>query len=81
MSKKKTQKQLVLEMLQSGEDVTAMNLFPYGITRLSAYINFLRNDGYKIETEIIEGFSERWGKTSYAKYRLKPHLINDTKAQ
>ena len=58
---------LVLKHLQTGRPLTsweAILLFHH--TRLAAYIEVLKKQGYEIETELIPK-----GRTRYAVYRLK----------
>lgn len=53
--------------LLKGDTITPMiALKDWGCFRLSVYVNRLRNDGYKIKTEIVRTHDG----TQYAKYSL-----------
>lgn len=69
---RKTQKQAVLEWLQTGAGITSMEAFrELGVTRLSAIIFNLRKDGHDIEGESIESVSRFGAKVKFTRYRLK----------
>ena len=67
-----SQKAFILNHLKqygSIEPLTALK--EYGCYRLGARISDLRDDGYKIVTERMEGISKITGnRVSYARYRL-----------
>ena len=68
---KTSQSKVVLQHLQSGEELSQIEATAkYGILRLGAIIFNLRKDGYKITTK-IEHIPNRYGNTSnYAVYKL-----------
>lgn len=61
-----TQKETVLEYMKKHREMTSIQAIKkYGITRLAAHINRLRNDGYKIDTVRVQN-----AKGQHALYRL-----------
>lgn len=66
----KTQKQIVLEILKSGETLTPMDGFELGITRLAAVVFELREDGHDIITETVHAKNRRGRAITYARYSL-----------
>jgi len=72
MKANKTQRQTILEHLQTHCHITAWDaISKYHITRLSEYIRVLRSEGLHIVTENITTTTERYGNTTVAKYKLK----------
>lgn len=69
---RKTQRQAVLEWLQTGAGITSMEAFKeLGATRLSAIIFDLRKRGYNIEAQDVQ-VKNRFGNTvTIARYRLQ----------
>ena len=66
--KRKTQKQLIKEYLQSGRSITPIEaLEMFGSFRLGAIIFTLREEGMPIKTEFV---TNRY-KTKFAKYTLE----------
>ena len=66
--KRKTQKQLIKEYLQSGRSITPIEaLEMFGSFRLCAIIFTLREEGMPIKTEFV---TNRY-KTKFAKYTLE----------
>lgn len=66
--KRKTQKQLIKEYLQSGRSITPIEaLEMFGSFRLGAIIFTLREEGMSIKTEFV---TNRY-KTKFAKYTLE----------
>ena len=66
-----TQKEMVLNHLKEKGKITSMEAFrKYGVTRLSAVIFNLRDDGYDIETEYIKGKNRYREVTHYGEYKL-----------
>lgn len=64
--KKKSQGEIVLEHLQSGQTLTGLEAIDkYHIYRLSSVIERLRKAGYNIETIDMQSENSRYGK-----YRL-----------
>ena len=64
--KKKSQKEMVLEHLESGKSITAMEaLRLYKCFRLADVIFKLKRDGYRIDTEMV-----RENDTIFARYRM-----------
>jgi len=72
--KRKTQKQLIKEYLQSGRSITPIEaLEMFGSFRLGAIIFTLREEGMPIKTEFV---TNRY-KTKFAKYTLEqPVQVN-----
>ena len=70
---KKTQNEVVLGILKSRGFITSMDDYELGITRLSARIYDLRNEGYPITDERVTQASEKWGKVSFCRYSLERH--------
>jgi len=72
--KRKTQKQLIKEYLQSGRSITPIEaLEMLGSFRLGAIIFTLREEGMPIKTEFV---TNRY-KTKFAKYTLEqPVQVN-----
>ena len=69
MRKEESQSMRVLRYLEKGNRLSSFEAFRrFNITRLSAVIWLLRNDGYNIETEMIDTED---GRQSYAEYSLK----------
>lgn len=70
---RKSQKSYILShmrMFGSIEPLTALR--EYGVYRLGARISDLRDDGYSIRTERMEGVSKITGnRVSYARYILE----------
>ncbi|MBO8461791.1 MAG: helix-turn-helix domain-containing protein [Firmicutes bacterium] len=69
---KKTQAERVLEYIKKFGSITTLDAFKdLGVTRLSARIFELRNQGYNLETN-YESRKNRFGETCiYARYTLK----------
>jgi hypothetical protein len=65
-----TQKDLILKMLKKGRVITSRIAFQKGITRLSAIIFRLRNEGHKITSTLVYKKSARFNRVEYAEYRL-----------
>ena len=66
--KRKSQKQKVLEYLEDGNSITAVEAYERGWgMRLASIIKILRNEGYHIRTEML---TNKYG-TNYAKYKLQ----------
>lgn len=65
-----TQNEMVLKFLQENGQITTYDAFKMGITRLSARIYELRQDGYDIKTERRD-YKARDGKRKhYDLYKL-----------
>lgn len=62
--------QVLRHMREHGSISTIEAFFDYGITRLSARIWELRNDGYEIETDMVKVKSEKGAVKSYARYKI-----------
>jgi len=73
-----TQYDRILEMLEAGESLTALDaLREIGCFRLAARIGELREDGHDIISDSYK-YTNRWGETkTIASYRLikKHHLF------
>lgn len=69
---KKTQAERVLEYIKRFGGITTLEAFrDLGVTRLSARIFELRNQGYNLETN-YETRKNRYGEScTYARYKLK----------
>lgn len=66
-----TQKNMVLAHFQEYGTLTSLQAIrEYGITRLSSIIFILREEGYNIETEIIDVVNRFGKKCRVAQYRL-----------
>lgn len=64
-----SQSMKVLRYLERGNKITSYEAFvKFNITRLSAVIWILRNDGYKIESRMVNNGD---GRTNYAEYWLE----------
>lgn len=67
-----SQTKMVLKHLQEHGSITSIDaIYLYGATRLSAIIYNLREDGYNIITETMNGINRYGNPTQYAKYILK----------
>lgn len=67
----KTQNQLVLEYLQNFGSITSLEAYDnLGVTRISARIYDLRNDGHHIEDEYVKVPRRNGETTSVKKYTL-----------
>lgn len=65
-NRKKSQKQLILDYLLDGNEITQLDAFyKFGCFRLGARIADLKKDGYDIKTRIAKG------EKNYAIYRLE----------
>lgn len=64
--------------LRAGLGITSKEAFEaYGVTRLSSIIFDLRQRGYDIDTEMVDG-QDRWGnKVRYARYSMKKNPDDD----
>lgn len=67
----RTQKDIVVDALESGEEVTRYKMLPYGIVRLEHYIWLLRKAGMNIRGN---WHTDREGKR-YKAYRLAPEPL------
>lgn len=66
-----TQKEVILMHLKSYNKITPMvALEEYGVYRLSAVINKLRNDGYNISTTFVPHINRFGTMHKYALYTL-----------
>ena len=66
-----SQKRLVELMLRAGDRVSSMKMFEFGITRLSAIIYKLRNEGLNIKGE-NKTCKNRYGNhCTYTEYYLE----------
>lgn len=64
---KKTQNEKVLELLQAGFKLSAINAMPLiGTMSLNWHVFHLRQKGYKIKTNIIQN-----GMLKYSEYELE----------
>lgn len=67
MKRTESQNAIVKRLLKAGKKLTPLKMLQdYGIYRLAARINSLRNEGMKIETEVVNLYPVR-----FAKYSLK----------
>lgn len=65
---KMTQKERVLNHLERGNNLTQLQaLNRFGCMRLASIVNKLKNEGHKIQTEMV--YNKRNGKT-YASYAM-----------
>lgn len=66
-----TQREKVLKHLKKHKKISPMDAFTkYHITRLAAVIFDLRDDGYEIETDMVNKKNEEGEQVRYAVYRL-----------
>ncbi len=73
MEKRKSQKELILEHLQSGQSLTELEgLIEYGVGHLSGRIRELKLDGYDIVTDRVEVAKKNGGYANIARYSLRP---------
>lgn len=64
-----TQKQRVLDYIEEFGSISSLEAFAdLGITRLSAVIFDLKEEGYRFKTETERGRNRFGEKTSYARY-------------
>ena len=63
--------QVLKHMKEHGSISSIEAFFDYGITRLSARIWELRNNGYEIETDMMKVKSEKGVVKHYARYQIK----------
>ena len=71
MEKPKTRDAIVLDYLQTHIGMTSMDAFDLGITRLSAAIFNLRQEGYSILNVQREETNRYGKKVRFVEYRLK----------
>ena len=75
---KKTQKELVLEYLQTHESITPLEaLIELGAMRLSAIIYDLKKDGYSIITKQKKVKKSNGDYTYVAEYMLESKLLEE----
>ena len=66
-----TQKEMVLNYMKENGSITSMQAFQIGITRLSARVWDLRNDGVKVSARTVK-YKARDGKNKhYDQYFLE----------
>ena len=70
MEKRKTQRDVVKEILTEGKSITSMESFQLGITRLSAIIFDLRKQGMPIVTKQASTITRYGSATTFAVYKL-----------
>lgn len=74
---KRSQISDVIEHLRKYKSITSLEAIElFGATRLSGIIFILREKGFGIETEIVQGKNRYGHSTNYAVYRLTKD-IND----
>jgi hypothetical protein len=62
----------VLAQLERGRSLSQNEAFKeYGITRLAARVNRLRNDGHNIKSALVEAFNRRGELVRIARYWIK----------
>ena len=71
MEKPKTRDGIVLDYLKKHVGMTSMDAYDLGITRLSAAIFNLRQEGYVIHNVNKESTNRYGRKVRYVEYRLK----------
>lgn len=66
------QQQIVLSQLKKRRKsgITALDMVGFGVMRLAARIEELRNQGHVIRTDMEEGINQYGNKTRYGKYVL-----------
>ncbi len=66
-----TQNQQVLEALQSGQTLTQLEaLLQFGVGRLAARIQDLEDEGFRIDSQMIEVIKADGTKTHVARYSM-----------
>lgn len=72
--KEQSQIKAILQHLQSKGNITSMEAIElYGATRLSAIIFCLREHGYNIITQKVDGVNRYGNKMKYARYLYLPN--------
>lgn len=71
MTKAKSQTNIILDHLLNEGGITTMQSYELGITRLSARIYDLKQEGYNIEDEFITVKNRYGQKVSVKKYFIK----------
>jgi len=74
-----TQTQWVLDRLQAGEKLTAMDAMKrYGVARLAARVMDLKDSGYKINKEMVEAINRRGEAVKVARYFMGSSKMKHT---
>lgn len=69
---KQSQRDLILQYLESGNSITQMEAIEmFGCTRLAARINELRDAGYPIKSKMISSKSRYGVPISYCQYSIQ----------
>lgn len=72
MEKKMTHYDRILRHLKDCGSITSITaIYEYGVTRLSAVIYDLRQDGYNIKSENVNSVNRYGDKVHFARYILK----------
>lgn len=70
----KAQTKLILDYMEQHGSITALQAVQdLGVTRLSARIWDLRNDGYKISREMQTSLNRYGDKVTFGVYRIERH--------
>ena len=77
-----SQRKKILEHLRNGNSITSFAAFDlFGITRLSAHIHKLREEGYLINREDVKYTNALGQKVTMGRYSLEPTLVEPLKYQ
>lgn len=77
-----SQKQMVLDYIEEFGSITPLDAFrDLGITRLSAIVFRLRDDGHDIDKAIENGKNRFPNRTRYARYRFGKGEANENQAR
>lgn len=72
---RKTQKQRVLDYIEQFGSISSLEAFQdLGITRLSAVVFDLKEDGHEFDTKIERGKNRFGERTNYARYSLRSRV-------
>ena len=73
-----SQEDKVLSFLQEGNSITSLDAFRFwGITRISAHIHSLKNQGFDIVREDIKVKNREGKKAVIGRWHLKNTNVND----
>lgn len=78
ISKPKSQTEAIIQYLRKKKSITSLQAFNlFNATRLSGIIFILRERGFGIETEMVQGKNRYGHSTNYAIYRLTKDLKDE----
>lgn len=77
-----SQKQMVLDYISEFGSITPLDAFKdLGVTRLSAVVFDLREEGYDIDKVIEKGMNRFGNHTRYARYSFGKDEVNENKTR